>query len=399
MELSEKQQIIELLRQSKNILLTTHVNPDGDALGSMIAFYLVLRKLGKFVTAVSPTEIPEVFNFLPQIKKITSEFRGAKDFIVTLDLTNAEIDKLGYKKNLEKNKLNIVITPKSGNFSPEDISFSYGKAKFDLIFVLDAPNLDRIGPVYDENTDLFYETPVVNIDHHPGNDHFGKINWVDLTATSTSEILVSLIEALSREKQLLDVDIATCLLTGITTDTASFQNTNTTPKSLTVAAQLVAAGARQQEIIQKIYKTKALSTLKLWGLILSRVQQEPESFVYSSVSAKDFTLTGAQESQTQGVIDELLKTVPGIDFALLLSEKEGGVHGSLRSIKKTISVSKIAELFDGGGHEQAAAFQIENSTLDDKKNEIIQKIKKYQKENDRGSNSSDTSTLQMPETQ
>lgn len=378
MELTEKQQIAELIKKSKNIFLTTHVNPDGDALGSILAFYLVLKKLGKNVTAVSPTQAPQVFDFLPNINDITSEFSGTKDFIVTLDLTNTDIDKLGYKKNIEKNKINIIFTPKSGNFSPEDISFSYGKNKFDLIFVLDAPDFDRLGAIYDENTDLFYETPVVNIDHHPGNDHFGKINWVDITATSTSEILVSLIESLSREQPLIDADIATCLLTGITTDTASFQNTNTTPKSLTVAAQLVAAGARQQEIIQKIYKTKSLSTLKLWGMILSRIVKTPENFVYSYVEAKDFLATNANESQTQGVIDELLKTVPGIDFALLLSEKGGGVHGSFRSTKKDVNVSKIAGFFGGGGHEQAAAFQIVGTKMSEKMEEILDKIKEYQ---------------------
>lgn len=397
MELTEKQQITELIKKSNNIFLTTHVNPDGDALGSILAFYLVLKKLGKNVTAVSPTQSPEVFGFLPNIHDVGTDFSGTKDFIVTLDLANTQIEKLGYKKDIENNKINIVFTPKNGNFTPEDVSFSYGKNKFDLIFVLDAPDFDRLGPVYDNNTDLFYETPVVNIDHHPGNDHFGKINWVDITATSTSEILVSLIESLSREKQLLDADIATCLLTGITTDTASFQNTNTTPKSLTVAAQLVAAGARQQEIIQKIYKTKPLSTLKLWGVILSRVYKTQENFVYSYVEEGDFQVTGALESQTQGVIDELLKTVPDIDFALLLSEKNGGVHGSLRSTKKTVSVSKIAALFGGGGHEQAAAFQIKGVKMTDKKDEILETIKQYQLKNIVANEKNDETTLKMPQ--
>lgn len=398
MELTEKQQIVELIRESKNIFLTTHINPDGDALGSILAFYLILKKLGKNVTAVTPTKASKVFEFLPEIKQVATDFNGMKDFIVSVDLTNAEIDKLGYKKDIKENKINIVVTPKSGNFTPEDVSFSYGKNKFDLVFVLDAPDLDRLGPVYDENTDLFYETPVVNIDHHPGNSHFGKVNWVDMTATSTSEILVSLIESLSREKQLLDADIATCLLTGITTDTASFQNTNTTPKSLTVAAQLVAAGARQQEIIQKIYKTKELSTLKLWGVILARVEMQEGNFVYSYVGKDDFVKCNANESQTQGVIDELLKTVPGIDFALLLSEKETGLHGSFRSTKKNVNVSKIARLFGGGGHEQAAAFQIKDGILADKKDEIIEKVKAFQKSNQVGiSQDKNDESFEVPE--
>jgi phosphoesterase RecJ-like protein len=399
MELTEKQQVIELIKKSQNILLTTHVNPDGDALGSILALYLTLSKLGKNVTAVSPSEAPLSFNFLPSIDKITSQFNGMKDFVISVDLTNGQIDKLGYKKDIQRNKLNIVVTPKSGNFSPEDISFTYGKNKFDLIVVLDAPDLDRLGKIYDSNTDFFYETPIINIDHHPGNDHFGKVNWVDLTATSTSEILVSLIEALSREKQLIDADISTCLLTGITTDTSSFQNTNTTPKSLTVAAQLVASGARQQEIVQKIYKTKDLSTLKLWGLILTRVIQEENNFVYSYVLANDFMSCGAQPLQTQGVIDELLKTVPGNDFAMLISEKDGGVHGSLRATKKTVNVASIAKLFGGGGHEQAAAFQIENAKFFNIKDDMLAKIRDYQNQNTNSliDNDLTNKTFQMPD--
>ena len=374
MELSSKQQIVDLLKKSNKILLTTHTNPDGDALGSMLAFYIALKKMGKEVIAVCSGNTPEVLNFLPQLNAVSRDFSGMRDFIINIDLANAQIDKMAYKKDPQYKNLKIIVTPKSGNFSPEDVSFSYGANKFDLIFVLDAPDMERIGEIYDANTELFYETPIVNIDHHPGNEYFGKINWVDLTATSTSEILVSLIESLSREKQLLDAEVATCLLTGITTDTGSFQNTNTTPKSLTIAAQLVAVGAAQQVIIQKIYKTKALSTLKLWGIILSRIAKE-NNFIWSYATKEDFVQTGAKENETQGVIDELLKTVPDIDFALLLSEKSGSVHGSLRAAKKNINVANIAALFAGGGHEQAAAFQIKDSNLNTMKDEIIAEIK------------------------
>lgn len=377
MELNDKQQTVELLKKSKNVLLVTHVNPDGDALGSLLALHMVLKKLDKNVTAVSTSEISEVYRFLPKIEQIESKFSGMKDFIVSIDLVNSGIEKLSYKKDVEQNKLNIIVSPKNGNFSPEDVSFRYGKNKYDLIIVLDAPTLDRVGGIYDENAELFYETPIINIDHHPGNDHFGKVNWVDLTATSTAEILVSLIESVSREKQLLDADVATCLLTGITTDTASFQNTNTTPKSLTIAAQLVAAGARQQEIIRKIYKTRQLTTLKLWGRVLSRIKQEPEGFVWSYATKKDLEEVGAGENETSGVIDELIKTVPGVDFALLLTERSNGVHGSFRSTSKNVKVVDMAHLFGGGGHEQAAAFRMDGENLDQVKDNILSKIKGF----------------------
>ncbi|AKM82314.1 TPA: hypothetical protein DD449_04445 [Candidatus Berkelbacteria bacterium] len=379
MELTPKQQTIELLKGAQSVLLLTHENPDGDALGSILALQMVLTKLGKEATAVVTDPIPGVYQFLPAKECIKTSFSGTKDFIITVDTTKTKVDKMGYKNLPEENKLNIVITPTKGAFSVEDLSFNHGSFKYDLVIVLDSPDLERLGTIYDQNTDLFFETPLVNIDHHPGNDYFGKVNWVDLTATSTAEILVALVESLAREKPLLDIDVATALLTGIIVDTGSFQNANTTPKSFTVAAQLVAAGAKQQEIIRHVFKTKALSTLKLWGKILSNVVEEPESkFVWSKVTKEDFAISGAEGAASSGVIDELLKTAPGIDFAILLSEKMDGVHGSLRAAISGVDVSAIAKIFGGGGHTAAAAFHLDGKTLAEVQNEIIAKIKAFQ---------------------
>lgn len=379
MELTPKQQITEQIKKAQKILILTHINPDGDALGSLLALYLVLKQLGKDATAVVADQIASSLKFLPQIEAVTKNFSAAKDFVITIDTAKVKVDRLGYKHLPEENKLNIVITPQGGTFQENDISFSHGSSKFDLIIVLDSPDLERLGPLYEGQSGLFYEAPVVNIDHHAGNDFFGKINWVDLTATSTAEIMVSLIESLSREKPLLNEDIATALLTGIITDTGSFQNVNTTPKSLTVAAQLVAAGGRQQEIIRHIFKTKTLTTLKLWGRILENVKAESASrFVWSKVSRSDFLETGAAETETTGVIDELLKSAPEIDFALLLSEHPDGLHGSLRSVATGVDVCQIARLFGGGGHEAAAAFQIYGGSLAEKEAEILAKIREYQ---------------------
>jgi len=381
MELNPKQQTIELLRGAQKILLVSHVNPDGDALGSLLALYWVLKKLGKEATAVTLDTVPAYFKFLNYQDVLQTSFSGTKDFVISVSTAHAKVDKLGYKNFPEENKLNIVITPTNGSFRPEDVTFQQGSYKFDLIIALDAPDLERLGSFYDQNAQLFYETPVINIDHHAGNDYFGKVNWVDLTATSTSEILVSLIESLAREKPLLDTDVATALLTGIIVDTGSFQNANTTPKSFTVAAQLVAAGARQQEIIRWVFKTKTLPTLRLWGRILANVQEERNSrFIWSRITREDFSTTGADDSSASGIVDELLKTAPDIDFALLLSERSDGLHGSFRSVASGVNVAALAQLFGGGGHEAAAAFHLPNETLMSKQEEIIQKLREARRQ-------------------
>ncbi len=380
MELSPKQQIVELVNKSKNILLITHVNPDGDALGSILALHEVLRVLGKNPTAVCSDTHPKVLNFLPNIEKIKNDADVSKDFIISVNTLKGKISKLGYKNYPNENKLNIIITPDTGvNLTKDDISFNYSQLKFDLVFVLDAPSEERLGSFYINNPDLFYETPIINIDHHPTNSYFGKVNWVDLTATSTSEILVSLIESLGRGKNIFSPEVATALLTGIITDTGSFQHPNTTPKSFTVAAQLVAAGGNQQQIIKHVFKTKTLSTLKIWGKVLSNIKEEKEyRFIYSSVSATDYKLFNADPSETAGVVDELLKTAPSIDFALLLTERSGNLHGSLRSASENIDVAEIAKMFGGGGHKMAAAFQVNNRSLAESEDQVIDTIKKFQ---------------------
>lgn len=377
-ELSSKQQVVDIIKNNQNFLVLTHKNPDGDALGSSLALYLSLKKMGKSVSTACCDVIPDVFRFLPNVSDITQDFSGKRDFVISLDVSKTSADKIMYKSR--DNKLDIIVTPKNGKFNSNMVTCTEGKFHFDAIIILDSPDIERIGNNYEENAEIFYEIPVVNIDHHVTNDHFGKINLIDLIATSTSEILVSVIEALTGDSKFFDEDIATSLLTGIITDTNSFQNTNTTPKSLTVAAQLVASGARQQEIIKHVYKTKPLSTLRLWGRALSALHDEKAFyFVWSQLRKADYVEVGASQDEGSGLIDELLKTASGIDFALLLSERNGDVHGSLRSSNRTKNVAEIAKLFDGGGHSMAAAFQLKNTSLAETSERIIQKIREHQK--------------------
>lgn len=379
MELTPKQQATELIRDAESILIMTHERPDGDALGSMLALGMVLKKLGKQVGMVATGPQSTIHAFLPKIDEINETIAASNDFVISIDTTTSQVEKILYKRASET-ELNIFITPKGeAKITEQAITFRPGEAEWQLIIVLDCSDMSRIGALYEQNADLFYKVIVINIDHHPGNDYFGKVNLVDFTATSTAEILVSLFESLGRDKQLIDEDVATCLLTGIMGDTSSFQNSNTTPKSFTVAAQLVAAGARQQEIVRNVFKTKPLSTLKLWGTILAHLTEEKdERFVWSSVTAEEIKAAGAAPEETGGVIDELLKTARDVDFALLLSERDGTVHGNVRAVEKNVDVSQIASLFGGGGHVAAAAFDMADVSLADVQEQILFKVKQFQ---------------------
>lgn len=376
-EQTPKQQAVELIQSAQEILVVSHKNPDGDALGSIIALKLILGKLGKKVTIAVPDKPSPLFSFMPNISDIQTEVDTSKDLVINLKLDHAEFGKIGYKRNQKEGSIDVIVTPKEGKFEEGDVTVNASTQNYDLVIVVDTPNIGRLGSLA-EPADIYFEVPTINIDHHPANEKFGKVNWIELVATSTAEILVSLTEALSKGKNLIDENIATALLTGLIYDTSSFQNINTTPKSLTIAAQLVAAGAHQQEIIRNLYKTKSLETLKLWGSVLSQIKEDKiHRFIWSSISKGEIEKSGADESALSQIVDELLKSASDVDFTLLLSERADQVHGSLRSITKETDVSKIAELFGGGGHKIASAFRIEG-TLEQKEDEILQKIRELQ---------------------
>lgn len=373
MELSPKQQVTELIRKFSRILLVTHARPDGDALGSVLALHQVLKALGKEPSTVVLDDIPGTYQFMPAIDQLSKELTGSRELVISVDTSQVPVDKLKY--NTRDNKLNIIVTPKQGAYSEQDVTLESGSYKYDLIIVVDAPDLDRLGKIYEQNPDLFYETPVVNIDHHPSNDYFGAVNLVDLTATSTCEILVGVIESLG--DSLMTEDVATSLLTGLITDTGSFQNSNTTPKSLTVSAQLVAAGGRQQEIVQHVYKTKPLSTLKLWGRALTKLQYDAEArLVWSSINAKDFADTGGTASEAKEVIDALMSSAPDAEIILLLRDNDGKVDGSVRTTKGVDAI-KIVAPWGGGGHTGAAGFDVPGP-LAEAEPKVVQTIREWQ---------------------
>jgi len=375
-----RRQIVDLIKRSEKILIMPSSPVDGDSLGSALGMYLVLKKIGKEVTVVCSDPVPDTFKFLPTTAVISDDFTASNDFIVTLDCRKAKLKTIRTK--LEQDKVNIIITAKKGQFSSGDVSFDHGPHKYDLIITVDTGDLEQLGRFYEDNPEIFSSIPLINIDHHASNSNFGKINYIDIMSSATTELLISLIEDIETEydKKLMDEDIATLLLAGIITDTGSFQNANTSPRSFANSALLIKYGARQQEIIQHVFKTKNLSTLKLWGRILTKMKTDEEhAIVWSTISRSDFDDTGSTDDETGGIIDELMSNAPDTEIILLLKQKENGlISGSLRTTTAAVDASQIAELFGGGGHVQAAGFRIESDNIEKTEQMVIKKIKEYQ---------------------
>lgn len=374
------QQIVNLLQKSEKILILGHQNPDGDAVGSALALLLTLRKMGKNALAAAADPVPAVLDFLPALENMETAIAGASDLVISLPLGDRKDAEVFHK--IEDGVLKIAVRPVGGQpFTSDELDFAAGEADFDLIICVDVPDFPQLGKLFETNPNLFYETPLINIDHHASNTGYAQVNFVDTTAASSSELVLRVIQSLESEenKKLLDADIATLILTGIITDTGSFQNSNTTPRSFEISADLVEAGARQQEIIQHVYKTKQLSTLKLWGRVLAKIEyDEAHRLVWSSVTEGDLEAADASGAETDGLIDELMSNAPGAEVVLLLKQKGDLVSGSLRTTTPAVSASEIAGIFGGGGHVQAAGFKLPNAKLEATQEEILSKVREYQ---------------------
>lgn len=355
----ELQAATNLIDQAQRVLIIPHANVDPDGLSSALACYSVFRAIGKDCTVICPDTPPEALSFLPNFEHLSTSIASDQEFVITLDCSGGvEVDKLRY--TVEDHKVNIIVVPKKGKFTSKSVSIFEGGSSYDLIVVVDSAELSLLGSIYTDNIDTFNSTTILNVDHHVSNTRFGQMQMIDSTCASATEVLFSWFSTNPKWKDLITPDVATLLLTGLITDTRSFQNPNTTPRSLEVAANLLDLGARQQEIIQHVYKTKPLSTLKIWGRALNRIQVDTESrIVWSAVSREDLQEMGATSKETAGILDELISTIPDADVHVLFTEvEEGGFKASMRS-STAVDVNRIAgKLFNGGGHARASGFKM-----------------------------------------
>lgn len=359
LNLPQLQAATKVIHDAERILIIPHANVDADGLSSTLALYSVLSANGKSCTAICPDILPDSLSFLPQFDRLKTSIPLSQQFVITLDMAGGiELDTLKY--TVEDEKVNIIVTPKKGYLSPQCVhSFDAGSS-YDLIIVVDTAELSLLGSFYTDHIEFFSNTPILNIDHHVSNSRFGQSQLIDPTCASATEVLYTLFQSYAPWKEAMNADIATLLLTGLITDTRSFQNPNTTPKSLEVAANLLDLGARQQEIIRCVYKTKPLSTLKIWGRALNSIQVDADArIVWSAVSREDLEELGATSKETHGLLDELISTIPDADIHVLFTEmEEGGLKASMRS-SLAVDVNQLSgKLFGGGGHARASGFRI-----------------------------------------
>jgi len=304
---SAREHVLEELGSAQKLVVVTHENPDGDALGSLMAMGEVLSALGKeCVKYIDPRELP-----------LPPEYRW-----LPVDDLHTE--------------------------PPDDL------AQRTVVF-LDCGNLDR-------NPAEAFKRPgmhIVNIDHHHDNTRFGTVNLIDPEASCTAEIVWDLMDGLGVP---LSLSIAEALYVGLITDTGRFMYENTTPRAHVMAADLIAAGVEPHLIYRQVYEEVPFGKLVLLARALAKVERHDGGLLtLTELSAEDFTAAGAEESYSEGIID-YLRAVEGTAVAALVRDRgpddatAGERKVSLRANDARVDVSQIARAQGGGGHRQAAGF-------------------------------------------
>ena len=317
--------LIQRLNNSRNVLVTTHVSPDGDAIGSLLAMNLALQGKHKQVTLYNESPIPAVYRFLPRVHSVIGKLNSA--------------------------------------------------AQFDTAVVLDCGDLTRVG----EAACIIDQIPeVINIDHHITNTRFGTCQLIDVQACACTEILYQLFERMCVP---FTRELATCIYTGILTDTGSFRFSNTSRTTFQICENMVACGVNPFQVAQHVYGTYSLGRIKLLNLALDSIEiSENGKVSLMALTRAMLNETGTQPEDTDGMIN-YARRIQDVKIAVLIQEQTDGnapccagqrrpYHVSLRS-DGSVDVAAIAAIFGGGGHQSAAGFSIE-STLTEIKSQILQ---------------------------
>lgn len=368
-----EQQIFNQIKKSKSILIIFSANQEGDTVASSLALFLFLKKQNYDVSIVGANfeETKNSFTFLPGYGEIQNSLNNLRRFIVSVDISQAKVSQIKYL--VDDNTLNFIISPSEGWFKPEDVSARAGEFKYDLIITVGLRDLESLGGLYDENVEFFYKTSIINIDDQASNEEYGQINFIDLNAVSISEIIFYLLKNNGEEK--INEDVATCLLAGIIQKTKNFKTSNLTPRALLTTSQLISEGANREEIVNNLYRSRSLSTLKLWGRVLNNLRSEQkEELIWSKLSAKDLQETSPSLESLDEIIDELIMNVPNAKLAVILCEESPATSKIIIYSLKNANALELLKEYSPKGTAKLAIAPI-NRDVETASIELISELK------------------------
>lgn len=306
---------------------------------------------------------------------IKSEIGAMRALHISIDVSKTPIEELLY--DVHDGKLEINVIPKQHEWSLKDISTTHGTDRYDLVIALDVPDMKSLGVYATQFADFFHRTTIINIDTNPANEHWGQINLVNLNAVSTSEVLFDLFQ--QWHQGAITAPIATNMLAGMIAKTRSFKTPNVTPRTLATSSALIGMGAKRNEIIDGLWRTRSINTLKLWGRALARLHHEGNSgIVWTMLSQKDFLESGAGSDTLPDVIDELISYIPDAKIIALFHEEETSSDRVCVTIATAPphQATDLARVYHASGSHNRATFCLEKTKLVDAANQVIAELKK-----------------------
>ena len=371
-----EQQIFRQLEKAKNTLIIFPSDGNGDAMASALGLFLFLKKAGKEVSLASPEKDTKLsaLSFLPAFASIQNHLNNLRRFIVSLNISEAKVSQIKY--TVDGNQLNFIISPASGWFQPKDVTTQAGEFKYDLIIVLGTTDLESLGKLYDDNVEFFYKTTIINIDNRPSNEEFGQINFVDLNAAAIGEIIFYLLK--NWQENNITEESATCLLAGIIQATKNFKTPNLNPRTLLSASELITRGAEREKIINHLYRSRNINSLKLWGNLLNGLQVEKNNqLLWSKLSPNNLALNKETDISDglDTIVDELIVGLPNAKLMVIFYEKSPQETKVILYSLKNINAMECLKEYEPQGLAQRAEAII-NKNLETSINLVLDNLRK-----------------------
>ena len=355
-------QFSKLLSSSNRILLTGPQSPSVDTVSTAAAWWLFLSKQKKLVDLVFDGKVHKL-KFLPSKVSFKENLDDVNKFKIILDTSKTKVKQLSY--DVKGKQLHIDIVPEDGLFNDSDLSTHKDDYKYDLIITFGAPSLEALGKVFDSNRSFFHDVPIINIDRSLLNENFGQLNVVESNVTSQAEVSYHVLN------KHLDKNIATCLLAGMISATNSFQSPQVNPKTLELASQLIIKGADRGQIVETLYRTKDISTLKNWGRVLSRLKKKDN--IISSYLQHDEIDNLPQDFEE--MVKDLILSTPDVQAAVIFYQVELYKTKVCVYSINNINALELTKDMQGKGYRRLAKIVIDKE-IEETKDLVIDKIQK-----------------------
>lgn len=320
---SINQQALEAIKRSDHTLICFPEAVSGDGVGSALGLARAFEAMrpGHQIDVISSGFLPDQqhrYRFLPGVDRVKPTIEQLHELTIRVPLGQTQIKDVRHE--VRDGNLEIHLSPTAGQIPSDHIEAAMSAFRYDLIIVLDCPDLGSLGSLFTQHASFFQATPIIAIDHAPEHERYGAVNLIDLAAAACGEVCARFLREVA--PQAIDPDVATCLMTGIIAETRGFRSSKISVRTFDITSTLLQIGARREEILEHLFRTKSIGQLKLWGRALSRLHADPErKLVWTIISQHDFLAARASEADLPDLIDELLVSSPDARVILLLYEQ------------------------------------------------------------------------------